>query len=146
MNQTYETLKIETPEDHVMVVTLNRPERMNAINTQMGTELREFFASFYVDQQNLNCIVLTGAGSRAFCAGGDLKQRNEMTDGTWQNQHAVFEQMNFAMMDCPVPIIAAVNGAAYGGVHSIHVADEIGTEPCSEKFPALLIAFAKSIN
>ena len=115
MRTDYETLLIERPEQHILLVTLNRPERRNAFNTQMGQELGELFRGFYVDQEDIRCIILTGAGSKAFCAGGDLKQRNEMTTETWQSQHAAFEQKTFAMMDCPILIIAAVNGAAYGG-------------------------------
>ena len=60
-------------------------------------------------------MVLTATGSTAFCAGGDLKERNGMTDKAWQAQHLVYERMVRAIMGCPVPIIAAVNGAAYGG-------------------------------
>jgi enoyl-CoA hydratase/carnithine racemase len=63
----------------------------------------------------LRCIVLTGAGDRAFCAGGDLKERQGMSNEAWQTQHAIFERMARAILGCPVPVIAAVNGAAYGG-------------------------------
>src|SRR5205807_7980753 len=58
---------------------------------------------------------MTGAGERAFCAGGDLKERNGMTDEAWQDQHLLFERMIRAFTGCPVPVIAAVNGAAYAG-------------------------------
>lgn len=81
----------------------------------MGRDLLSVFSSLYVDSKGLRCVVLTGSGAKAFCAGGDLKQRNEMTNEAWREQHAIFEQHVLAMMDCPVPIIAAVNGAAYGG-------------------------------
>src|SRR5215472_7423653 len=115
MRNDFETLMIEQPEPHILVVTLNRPDRRNALDTQMGLDLLELFGSLYIDQEHIRCIVLTGSGSKAFCAGGDLKQRNNMTDESWQSQHAVFEKMTLALMDCPVPIIAAVNGAAFGG-------------------------------
>jgi enoyl-CoA hydratase len=115
MRNDFETLLVERREQHILLVTLNRPDRRNALNTQMGLEMLELFGGFYVDQEDIRCIVLTGAGSKAFCAGGDLKQRNNMTDESWQNQHAIFEKKILAMMDCPIPVIAAVNGAAYGG-------------------------------
>ena len=115
MQTGYETLLVTRPEKFVAVVTLNRPERSNAINTQMGRDLRDLFSSLYVNSEDIRCIVLTGAGNKAFCAGGDLKQRNEMTNESWREQHAVFEQHVRAMLDCPIPMIAAVNGAAYGG-------------------------------
>jgi enoyl-CoA hydratase/carnithine racemase len=111
----YETLLVDRPEQRLLIVTLNRPERSNALNTQMGRDLLALFGSLYVDSQGIRCIVLTGSGNKAFCAGGDLKQRNEMSDAAWREQHAVFEQHVMAMLDCPIPIIAAVNGAAYGG-------------------------------
>ena len=115
MQTDYETLLVSRPEEHLMVVTLNRPERSNALNTQMGRDLRDFFGRLYVNSDDVRCIILTGAGTKVFCAGGDLKQRNEMTNESWREQHAIFEQHVLAMTDCPVPIIAAVNGAAYGG-------------------------------
>jgi enoyl-CoA hydratase len=113
--RTYETLELEAIGDHVVVVRLHRPQAANAMNTQMGLDLRDLYTSFYVDPGDVRCIVLTGSGDKAFCAGGDLKERNGMTDQQWQSQHALFEQMSMAMMDCPIPILAAVNGAAYGG-------------------------------
>lgn len=115
MRTDYETLLIDRPAEHVLVVTMNRPERRNAFNTRMGLELGEVFRGLYVDSEDVRCVILTGSGREAFCAGGDLKDRNLMTDEEWRRQHAVFEQKTLAMMDCPAPIIAAVNGAAYGG-------------------------------
>ena len=115
MRTQYETLLVTRPEEHLAVVMLNRPERSNAINTQMGRDLRELFGGFYVNSEAIRCIILTGAGEKAFCAGGDLKQRNEMTNEAWREQHAIFEQYVLALADCPMPLIAAVNGAAYGG-------------------------------
>ena len=115
MRTDYETLKLERKEDHLLLVTLNRPDAANAMNTQMGHDLRDMWSQFYVDQDDVRCIVVTGAGDRIFCAGGDLKERNDMTDALWQQQHALFEQAMLAMTDCPIPIITAVNGAAVAG-------------------------------
>lgn len=111
----YETLLLAYPEEHLLVVTLNREERSNAMNTQMARELRDLFGGSYVDAEGIRCIVLTGAGKKAFCAGADLKERNEMTNASWLEQHAIFEQHVRAMLECPIPCIAAVNGAAFGG-------------------------------
>src|SRR5262249_28029552 len=80
----------------------------------MMGELRDCFAAFYVDCDTAACLVLTGSGS-AFCAGADLKERRGMTDAAWRRQHAVAEQMIKAAMECPIPVIAAVNGAAFAG-------------------------------
>jgi enoyl-CoA hydratase/carnithine racemase len=113
--RTLETLKIESPQEHVVLVTLNRPEVANAMNTQMGLDLLATFDGFCAAPSQQRCIVITGSGPKAFCAGGDLKQRNGMTDEQWQDQHLIFERAIRAMIDCPVPMIAAVNGAAYAG-------------------------------
>ena len=111
----FETLRVEFPQDHTVLVTLNRPEVANAMNTQMGLDLLAVFDGFCAAPNKQRCIVITGAGPKAFCAGGDLKQRQGMTDEQWQDQHLIFERFIRAMIDCPVPMIAAVNGAAYAG-------------------------------
>jgi enoyl-CoA hydratase len=112
---TYETLLCDRPAEHTLRIALNRPGVANALNTQMGLDLLNLFRRFILDVEDLRCIILTGAGDRAFCAGGDLKERNGMTDAVWQRQHAIFEQAFYAIMGCPIPVIAAVNGAAYAG-------------------------------
>jgi enoyl-CoA hydratase/carnithine racemase len=112
---SFETLSVDVPRKQVAIVTLNRPEVRNALNTAMMTELRDLFQRLYVDAEDYRVIVLTGAGDKAFCAGGDLKQRNSMTDQQWQQQHAVLEQAIEAMVACPIPVIAAVNGDCMGG-------------------------------
>ncbi|MBO6560712.1 MAG: enoyl-CoA hydratase/isomerase family protein [Nisaea sp.] len=111
----FETLTLEQPSEHVLLLTLDRPDRGNALNTQMGFDLREIFTELYRDQRGIRCIVVTGRGEKIFCAGGDLKERNNMSDETWQTQHALFEQAVRAMRDCPIPMIGAINGAAFAG-------------------------------
>jgi enoyl-CoA hydratase len=113
--KSFDTITVERPRDHIVLVTLNRPEVANAMNTQMGLDLLAVFDGFCAAPNQQRCIVITGAGAKAFCAGGDLKQRNGMTDGMWQDQHLIFERMIRAVMGCPVPVVAAVNGAAYAG-------------------------------
>lgn len=112
---TLESLSISRAGEHVAVVTLNRPEVANAFNTAMGAELLSVWSALYRNPSQCRAVVLTGSGERAFCAGADLKERNGMSDDAWRQQHALFEQMIRAMMDCPVPIIGAVNGTAYAG-------------------------------
>jgi enoyl-CoA hydratase/carnithine racemase len=111
----YQTLALEQAGEHVLIVTLNRPEVLNAINTQMGHDMLDLWTRLTAEPDAPRCAVLTGAGERAFCAGGDLKERNGMTDETWRAQHELFERSFMALMDCPVPVIAAMNGYAYGG-------------------------------
>jgi enoyl-CoA hydratase len=121
MRTDYETLKIEI-DDHLLTLTMNRPQSGNALNTLMLTEIVDLFAGLYVNSGEVRCIVLTGAGDRIFSAGGDLKERNGMSDEQWREQHALTEQMIRHIRECPVPIIAAVNGAAFGGGCELAVA------------------------
>jgi enoyl-CoA hydratase/carnithine racemase len=112
---SYATLRTETVEPHVLQVTLNRPEVGNALNTQMGHDLYDVWTRLTEDAEDTRCVVLTGAGDRIFCAGGDLKERNGMTREAWTRQHELFERMYWTLVDLPVPVIAAVNGHAYAG-------------------------------
>ena len=111
----YETLTLEPAGKHVLVATLNRPEVLNAINTQMGRDMLDLWTRLTAEPGAVRCVVLTGAGERAFCVGGDLKERNGMSDDAWRTQHELFERSFMALMECPVPVIAAMNGYAYGG-------------------------------
>jgi len=113
--QSFETLLIDEPAPHVMRVTLNRPQALNAITTRMGEEFNALWTSLIHDAGGIRCVILTGVGDRAFCAGGDLKERSGMTDAQWRAQHEIFERAYFHLLDVPVPVIAVLNGVAYGG-------------------------------
>ena len=113
--QKYQTLELEPQGERVLLVRLNRPEVLNALNTQMGRDQADLWTRIAAEPENLRCVVLTGAGGRAFCAGGDLKERNGMTDAAWRAQHEIFERAFMALTECPLPVIAAVNGHAFGG-------------------------------
>lgn len=115
MECSFETLKLEDPAEHVLRVVLNRPERRNAFNTQMAQDLVDCFEALAMAPQSYRAVILTGAGDKAFCAGGDLKERLGMSDAAWFSQHLVYERMARALLACPLPVIAAVNGAAFGG-------------------------------
>ncbi len=120
----FETLLCTQPAEYTLQLTLNRPEVGNALNTKMGEELRNFFTHYATHPNDLRCVVLTGAGGRQFCVGGDLKQRNGMSSDEWLAQHRIFEQAYWAMMEFPIPLICAVNGHAFGGgLEMIMVAD-----------------------
>jgi enoyl-CoA hydratase len=115
MSSEHETITVADQGGGLTVVTLNRPTVANAMNTQMGRDLLAFFDGVNADPLQRRCMVLTGAGDKAFCAGGDLKERQGMSDETWQAQHLLFERMIRAFIACPVPVIGAINGAAYAG-------------------------------
>jgi enoyl-CoA hydratase/carnithine racemase len=94
----YQTLLLDSPAPHVLRVTFNRPEVRNALNTQMARDVLSLFQGLILDPADHRCIILTGAG-----------------DAAWTAQHVLFEQAFYALMDCPIPVIAAVNGSAFGG-------------------------------
>jgi enoyl-CoA hydratase len=112
---TYQTLALEPRGEHVLLVTLNRPQVLNALNTQMGKDKLDLWTRLAAEPGALRCVVLTGAGERAFCAGADLKEREGMTETVWRAQHEIFERAFMALMEFPLPVIAAVNGHAFGG-------------------------------
>ena len=114
MPEYHHLLVTRSDDRHVVTVVLNRPDQMNAMNTQMGQDLLACFTALAADAE-ARAIVFTGAGERAFCAGGDLKERNGMTDEAWRAQHVIFEQAALRVLRCPVPVIAAVEGFALAG-------------------------------
>lgn len=101
-------------DDFIVTVELNRPEVLNAMNTAMGEDLLACFEALHWDK-TVRAVVLAGSGEKAFSVGGDLKEREGMTDEAWRSQHEIYEQMAFRLLRCPVPVIAAVEGFAMGG-------------------------------
>lgn len=114
MEFQFKTLLTEIIDSQILLVTFNRPTVANAINIDMMHDLLNLWRALSVDTQKIRCVILTGAG-RTFCAGADLKARKDMSLATWREQHAVLQLAMQAMINCQIPIIAAVNGAAFGG-------------------------------
>ncbi|WP_298234262.1 enoyl-CoA hydratase-related protein [uncultured Azohydromonas sp.] len=111
----FETLLVDEPAPHVLRVTINRPEASNAFTTLTARELHDVFAPLEIVRTRFRCVLLTGAGDKAFCAGGDLKERKLLSEHEWVLQHELMERTVRAIVASPVPVVAAVNGAAYGG-------------------------------
>src|SRR5258705_13547521 len=111
MRADFETIAVSRHDDHLLLVTLNRPEVSNAMNTRMGLDLMELFEALSIDLEGLRAAIITGSGKKAFCAGGDLKERNGMTDQSWESQKAPFDRIVPAKIARTNPLVAAVMGA-----------------------------------
>ena len=102
-------------------ITINRPERYNAFRARTVDELVLSFKRAWGSDE-VGVIALTGAGDKAFCSGGDQKQRAETGDyGPSQSGLFEVEALHRVMRDIPKPVVAAVNGLAIGGGHVLHV-------------------------
>ncbi len=100
-------------------ITINRPQVRNAFRTRTVTELTHAFEDARFDR-TVGVVVLTGAGDKAFCAGGDQKERGE--DGYATDERPMdVEALHSAIRHIPKPVIAMVNGFAIGGGHVLHV-------------------------
>jgi enoyl-CoA hydratase len=100
--------------DRIALITLNRPHADNAITTEMGARLTQILETIAV-RPAVRVVVLTGAGERAFSVGSDLRQRRDMTKEDWLRQRQDFDRTLYTVRQLRKPILAAVNGVAYGG-------------------------------
>ena len=108
-------------EDRLAWITIDRPERMNSFRARTIDELIHCFTRAWADH-DVGVICLTGAGERAFCTGGDQKQRAETGDyGPSESGLFEVERLHRLIREVPKPVIAAVNGYAIGGGHVLHV-------------------------
>ena len=108
-------------DDGLAWVTIDRPERMNAFRARTVDELIHCFKRAWASP-DVGVVSLTGAGDRAFCTGGDQKQRAETGDyGPSESGLFEVEYLHRLIRETPKPVIAAVNGYAIGGGHVLHV-------------------------
>ncbi|MCQ6268386.1 enoyl-CoA hydratase-related protein [Fictibacillus sp. WQ 8-8] len=125
---TYETITLSRADQNngIAVLTLNRADSMNAMNTKMAIEIIEAFRELKYDD-TVRAVVITGSGTRSFCVGADLKERNGMSKKDWKKQHDYFEEVTECIRQFPYPVIAAVNGYALGGGLEISLSCDLRT-------------------
>ncbi|MEE9146780.1 MAG: enoyl-CoA hydratase/isomerase family protein, partial [Candidatus Tectomicrobia bacterium] len=104
--------------DGVAILTMNRPAQLNAMNRQLTTELHDAVMRMSADE-TIGCIVITGAGTRAFSAGGDIHEQREnhrkYTQEELETRNANRGRGSYDISACPTPTIGMMNGLAYGG-------------------------------
>lgn len=118
----------------IATITINRPDRYNALRGRTVDELLAAFKHAWVDKK-IGAIILTGAGEKAFCTGGDQKER-ATTGGYGDTETGMFEieSLHKLIRAVPKPVIAAVNGFAIGGGHVLHVLCDLSIASETAKF------------
>jgi enoyl-CoA hydratase len=98
---------------NIAEITLNRPEARNAFTTEMAEQILEICQE--INNSDIRAVLITSSTEKAFCSGADLKERNNMTEEQWKNQHLLFQQMFNTIQDMKQPVIAVVDGFALAG-------------------------------
>lgn len=106
----YENLLVDTVDGSIGLITLNRPDSLNAMNHAMMQGLDDALSGFEQDD-NIRCVVITGAGEKAFSAGGDIHELVE----TNPEKAGLLHKLGWHCATLRVPVIGALNGLAYGG-------------------------------
>jgi enoyl-CoA hydratase len=138
---SYECILVEK-ESGVAILTLNRPDKLNAMNHQLAAELHQAVTQMCADDA-IGCIVITGTGKRAFSAGGDIHEQRlddrRYTQEELDARSAKRSRGSYEISACPKPTIGMINGLAYGGaaVLASSLDMRIGCEHASFRFLAV---------
>jgi naphthoate synthase len=132
--EDYTDVTYAVEEDAFAVITINRPDRMNSFRGRTVDELISAFKHAWADKR-VAAVILTGAGEKAFCAGGDVKERAE-TGSYGETEWGLFDiqGLHRLMREIPKPVIAAVNGVAVGGGHVLHVICDLSVASETARF------------
>ena len=141
--KTFETLSLERADNGVVTLTLNRPERKNAMNAAMFNELRDVFREVDASTED-RVLVITGAGD-AFCSGADLADRGKETRHVLHRLHWVAD-VAMALHRIPKPVIAKVNGVAVGAGMNLALAADLIVASDTARFSEIFARRGLSID
>ncbi|MCI0863741.1 MAG: enoyl-CoA hydratase/isomerase family protein [Chloroflexi bacterium] len=141
----YEHILVEN-EEGVAVLTMDRPEVLNAMNHTLVSELHDAVMAANADD-NIGCIVITGAGEKAFSAGGDIHEQREdarnRTEEERDVRSAEHSQFMYDISSSPKPVIGMMNGLAYGGGAVLASCLDIRVGCENTKFRFLAVAYGR---
>lgn len=118
------TVHFKELDNGIVLITLNRPDAANALSTKMLQELKAILDLCKFDP-SIRCVIITGAGEKVFCAGADLKERAGMDAQNVKKTVSLIRNCINQIEDLPQPVIAAVNGSAFGGGTELALACDI---------------------
>lgn len=133
MNKEYSTLKYDIDENGIALVTLSRPQALNALNMQMFNELGSLFDELK-DIDKVRVVIITGEGNSAFVAGTDINMMKDSTAAEVNVSVLKVKQTNEKIEEFPLPVIAAVNGLALGGGCELAMSCDIRIASTEAKF------------
>ncbi|WP_022665060.1 enoyl-CoA hydratase-related protein [Desulfospira joergensenii] len=119
-----EDLLLKQEKNQALILTLNRPRVMNSLNFDLLFALRDEIDTLQY-RSEIRCIILTGAGEKAFCAGADLKERAGLSPNEVKKFILTIRNLLTSIQNLPMPVISAVNGIALGGGTELALASDI---------------------
>jgi enoyl-CoA hydratase len=139
----YEHILVDA-EDGVGIITLNRPDKLNAMNRRLSIELHDAVKAMEGDEA-IGCIVITGAGTKAFSAGGDIHEQREDDRRYTQEQLDVMRsgRRSYDIAACAKPTIGMINGLAYGGAAVLASSLDMRVGCVDAKFRFLAAAYGR---